>query len=174
MARGRPQLDPIVKQHNNRETRRRYEEKRRAAIVNLNIYECAKHRRRVAEDSENYRFRKKQADQDEMLAERLATKQARRTDAKALRKKHKPVPPAANLARRPTPSPTPEPPFVAPPRRLLERCPTVWTAAASGVHVCAPTPSNGSRMTAAISTPPASSVGRNALGVAACAPKARF
>ncbi|KAJ6538648.1 hypothetical protein DFH09DRAFT_1323594 [Mycena vulgaris] len=123
MARGRPRLDPIVKQHNNREARRRYEEKRRAAIANLNIYERAKHRRRVAEDSENYRFRKKQADQDEMLAEQLATKQARRTDAKALRKKHKPAPPAANLARRPTPSPTPEPPFVALPRRPLEQCP---------------------------------------------------
>ncbi|KAJ6611326.1 hypothetical protein B0H10DRAFT_1953189 [Mycena sp. CBHHK59/15] len=160
MARGRPRLDPIVKQHNNRETRRRYEEKRRAAIANLNIYERAKHRRRVAEDSENYRFRKKQADQDEMLAEQLATKQARRTDAKALHKKHKPVPPAANLARRPTPSPTPEPPFVAPPRRPLERCPHCLDCCCIGC--------------ASISTPPASSVGRNALGVAACAPKARF
>ncbi|KAJ6553770.1 hypothetical protein DFH09DRAFT_1085523 [Mycena vulgaris] len=110
------------------------------------------------------------SEHDKMLAEQAATKQARRTDAEALRKKHK-------LARRPPPSP--EPPFVAPPRHPLERCSHCLGYNCIGCacmqHVCAPTQSNGSRTTAAISTPPASSVGRNVSGVAQLAvPKAQI
>ncbi|KAJ6522139.1 hypothetical protein DFH09DRAFT_1330782 [Mycena vulgaris] len=130
MARGRPRLDPIVKQHNIRETRRRYEEKnaserREASHLRMQLQTSRCHReleylrtRKTSPPScgglRKLSVQKKQAEHDEMLAEQAATKQARRTDAEALRKKHK-------LARRSSPSPAPL--FVAPPHHPLERCP---------------------------------------------------
>ncbi|KAJ7792121.1 hypothetical protein B0H14DRAFT_2624291 [Mycena olivaceomarginata] len=136
MPRGRPPLDPDIKQQRREETLKRYKEKgrsltkafiqyltsrpprHRAAVMASDIFTQRKYARKAALASERYRDRKL----EEVRAERCTTdtivKQARRLERDALRTKHsKP----SKIKRLPPPPPPPPPLAKLPPHAVSKR-----------------------------------------------------
>ncbi|KAJ7601345.1 hypothetical protein DFH06DRAFT_1154354 [Mycena polygramma] len=150
MARGRPRLDPDIKQQHRQESRRRYDEdfqnlrhaeerreaarlrmqRRRATIANSDLNTRGRYARKVAAAAMNYRHRKLQLEYAEAEAASAAKKKARRSEAHTLRMKHASNPKAA-AALRPAPSKLKkkavhlitEHPALAPPGDRPLRCP---------------------------------------------------
>ncbi|KAJ7857276.1 hypothetical protein B0H14DRAFT_3447977 [Mycena olivaceomarginata] len=88
MPRGRPPLDPDVKQQHREEALKRYSDKHRAAIANSDIFTQRRYAGKAALASERYRDRKRDEERAERHAADAVTRQARGIEKDALHRKH--------------------------------------------------------------------------------------
>ncbi|KAJ7727654.1 hypothetical protein DFH07DRAFT_782398 [Mycena maculata] len=91
MPRGRPRLDIDVKHQHVQQSRKRYEEQKRAQIAVADFHTRLKYRERSAMHSEKYRDGKAAEERKERRVRNVMNKQARKTEEQKLRKDHKAV-----------------------------------------------------------------------------------